>query len=222
MDLLSSTQTSGVNVTGTGTGDEAASVLSSDFETFIKMLTVQMENQDPLNPIESADFSTQLATFSGVEQQVLTNDLLAELGGQLGALTVSQLSGWIGMEGRAVAPVAFDGQPVTLTVSGNAFADSHQLVVRDAQGAEVQRSAFDGSPQDIVWAGLARDGTELPPGTYQVSVESFSDDALVATTPAQIYGRIVEARVQGSETILVMEGGQEVAASGLLGLREPA
>ncbi|MEO1139468.1 MAG: flagellar hook capping FlgD N-terminal domain-containing protein [Pseudomonadota bacterium] len=224
MDLLSSTQASGVNVTGTGlaaSNDEAASVLSSDFETFIRMLTVQMENQDPLNPIESADFSTQLATFSGVEQQVLTNDLLADLGGQLGALTVSQLSGWIGMEGRAVAPVAFDGTPVNLSVAGNAFADTHQLVVRDSNGAEIQRTDFDGLAQDIAWTGQTSDGTILPSGTYQVTVESFSDDALIATNPAQINGRIVEARVQGGETILVMENGQEVAASSLLGLREP-
>ena len=50
--------------------------ISSDFETFLKMLTVQMKNQDPLNPVESTDYATQLATFSGVEQAVLTNDLL--------------------------------------------------------------------------------------------------------------------------------------------------
>jgi flagellar basal-body rod modification protein FlgD len=50
--------------------------ISSDFETFLKMLTVQMQNQDPLNPVDSSDYATQLATFSGVEQQVQTNDLL--------------------------------------------------------------------------------------------------------------------------------------------------
>ena len=50
--------------------------ISSDFETFLRMLTVQMQNQDPLNPIQSSDFAVQLATFSGVEQQVRTNDLL--------------------------------------------------------------------------------------------------------------------------------------------------
>ena len=48
-----------------------AAVLSSDFETFLKMLTTQMQNQDPLNPVDSTDYATQLATFSSVEQQVL-------------------------------------------------------------------------------------------------------------------------------------------------------
>ena len=58
--------------------------ITSDFDTFLQMLTAQMKNQDPLNPIESADFATQLATFSSVEQAVLTNDLLRGLMSQTG------------------------------------------------------------------------------------------------------------------------------------------
>ena len=46
-------------------------VISSDFQTFLTMLTTQLQNQDPLNPVESSDFAVQLATFSGVEQQVI-------------------------------------------------------------------------------------------------------------------------------------------------------
>jgi len=48
------------------------------------MLTVQMQNQDPLNPVDSSDYAVQLATFSNVEQQVQTNDILRELQSQMG------------------------------------------------------------------------------------------------------------------------------------------
>ena len=78
---------------------ESQSGISSDFETFLRMLTAQMKNQDPLNPVESADFATQLATFSGVEQAVLTNDLLRGLSLQIG---VSGLASWVGKEVRAL------------------------------------------------------------------------------------------------------------------------
>ena len=54
--------------TSAGAADGSAAAESSDFETFLKMLTVQMQNQDPLNPVESTDYAVQLATFSGVEQ----------------------------------------------------------------------------------------------------------------------------------------------------------
>lgn len=81
---------------------ESSSVLSSDFETFLKMLTVQAKYQDPLEPIDSSEYSAQLAQFSSVEQQVLTNDLLTALTGQLGGSGMAQFASWIGMEiGRA-------------------------------------------------------------------------------------------------------------------------
>ena len=53
--------------------------IGGDFTTFLEMLTVQLKNQDPMNPMESSDFAVQLATFSSVEQQVQTNDLLKEI-----------------------------------------------------------------------------------------------------------------------------------------------
>ena len=199
----------------------AATALSSDFETFIRMLTAQMKNQDPLNPIESADFATQLATFSGVEQQVKTNELLSGLGAQIGALGVAQLASWIGMEGRAVAPVQYDGSPVTLTISGNALADRHEFVVRDVFENEVQRFEVSGVQQEIAWQGRDSEGNLLPSGTYQVSVEAFSGNERIATMPSQVHGRIMEARAVGEETILVFESGQEIQASALVGLRLP-
>lgn len=217
-----------LSATAAGTGSRGSassagesSVLSSDFETFIRMLTVQMENQDPLNPMESTEFATQLATFSSVEQQVKTNDLLSALGAQMGLMGVSQLSGWIGMEGRAIAPVVFDGAPVALTVSGDTLADRHELVVRDSAGTEVQRLEVSGDREEIAWLGTDRDGNLLPLGTYDISVESHSGDEIVGSTPAQVHGRIIEARTEAGQTVLVMESGQEVPASALLGLRLP-
>ena len=57
---------------------------SSDFTTFLKLLTAQLRNQDPLKPLDSTEFVAQLATFSSVEQQVKTNDTLATIQQLLG------------------------------------------------------------------------------------------------------------------------------------------
>ena len=224
MDITSSTQTPSATqagLTATADAEENSTVLSSDFETFIRMLTVQMQNQDPLNPIESTEFATQLATFSSVEQQVLTNDLLTSLGAQLGTMGVSQLSSWIGLEGRATVPVNYDGQPVTLTTQGASLADSHQLVVRDSFGTTAQRIDISGEDQEYVWTGLTQTGQPLQPGTYQIDVESFSRGDLVETTPVQVHGKITEARIHNGQTHLVMETGQEVLSSEILGLGIP-
>ena len=73
MDVISTSSVS--NSFGTAGSSTSTGGISSDFNTFLRMLTVQMQNQDPLNPIDSADYAVQLATFSGVEQQVRTNQL---------------------------------------------------------------------------------------------------------------------------------------------------
>ena len=66
-------------------GATAAPGSGTDFDTFLKMLTSQLKNQNPLNPMEGTEFAVQLATFSGVEQQAQTNKLLAQMVAQMNA-----------------------------------------------------------------------------------------------------------------------------------------
>ena len=66
-----------------------ASTVSADFKTFLRMLTEQIQNQDPMNPIDSSDYATPLATFSSVEQQVLANSYLENI---QSALSTSSLA----------------------------------------------------------------------------------------------------------------------------------
>src|SRR6056297_1233891 len=108
--------------------------LSSDFETFLLMLTTQMQNQDPLNPLESSEFAVQLATFSGVEQQVKTNDLLGSLLGGLATSGVAQMASWIGKDVRTDGPAWFDGSPITLFPNLSDGSTGAALVVKDAAG----------------------------------------------------------------------------------------
>jgi flagellar basal-body rod modification protein FlgD len=195
--------------------------ISSDFDTFLKMLTAQMQNQDPLNPIESADYATQLATFSGVEQQMRTNDLLTSLGGQMAVLGMSQLAGWVGQEARANVPVWMDGDPVTMQLSPAIGADRAVLVVRNASGALVSREDVPTAPGLYDWLGGDAAGDPLPEGRYTLSLESFSGETLLGESPVESYARIIEARNGPSGATLVLEGGVEVPSSFITALRVP-
>ena len=195
--------------------------ISSDFDTFLKMLTAQMQNQDPLNPIESADYATQLATFSGVEQQMRTNDLLTSLGGQMAVLGMSQLAGWVGQEARANVPVWMDGDPVTMQLSPAIGADRAVLVVRNASGALVSREDVPITPGLYDWLGGDAEGDPLPEGRYTLSLESFSGETLLGESPVESYARIIEARNGPSGATLVLEGGVEVPSSFITALRVP-
>ena len=199
----------------------ATSAMSSDFETFLKMLTVQMKNQDPLNPIESSDYAVQLATFSGVEQQVQTNDLLKSLASQMGVMGMAQISGWVGMEARSNAPVQFDGDPITLAPAPRSSADQSFLIVKDAAGNVVQTSEVPATSEYIEWDGMKDDGTQFAAGTYSFSMENFASDEFVSATSVDTYGEIIEARAEGVATVLVLKGGVEVNADDVSALRAP-
>ncbi|MBD3665493.1 flagellar hook capping FlgD N-terminal domain-containing protein [Sulfitobacter aestuariivivens] len=196
-------------------------VLSSDFETFLRMLTTQARYQDPLEPIDSSEYAAQLAQFSMVEQQVMSNDLLAALSAQFGSGNMAQMSGWIGMEALTTAPVTFDGTPVTINPNPAAAADEVFLVVYDETGLEVQRQSIPLSTDPVQWAGVSDDGTPFPNGVYSFEIESYAASDLILTDPAETYAGIVEARIQDGQTILILEGGTAVLASTVTGLRDP-
>lgn len=195
--------------------------ISSDFETFLKMLTTQLQNQDPLKPIEASDYATQLATFSNVEQSVRTNQLLEGLQSQFDVLGMAQLAGWVGQEARAAAPVFMDGTPVTLSPNPAASANRAVLVVTDAQGRVVSREEVPVSAAPYDWLGADAAGDRLPTGVYSLSLESYFDDSLLMATPVEYYAQILEAKGGAGGTRLVLPGGVEVAATSVTALRMP-
>lgn len=200
---------------------EGATALSSDFETFLLMLTTQMENQDPLNPIESQDFAVQLATFSGVEQQVRTNQLLESLAAGIGMSGMSQLAGWVGMEVRVAAPAAFDGTPVTLAPSPDPASDAATLVVRDAFDRVVSREAVPLEVDTIQWAGVGDDGAPLPPGLYSFQLESLNGGEVTSIRAVEHYAMVTEARQGATGIEVVVRGGTAVPSADVTALRRP-
>jgi flagellar basal-body rod modification protein FlgD len=199
---------------------ENTSVLSSDFETFIKMLTTQAKYQDPLEPIDSSEYAAQLAQFSMVEQQVQSNELLAHLTEQLGGSNMAGMANWIGMEARTAAPTYFVGAPITVAPTIPIGADEMFLVVYDDEGAQVQRQALPTSNEPFLWAGVGDSGTPFKTGTYTLEIEARGQGELLSAVPAETYARITEARNEAGTTLLVLAGGQTVPTSGVTALRE--
>lgn len=193
--------------------------ISSDFETFLRMLTAQMKNQDPLNPVESSDFATQLATFSGVEQAVLTNDLLRALSAQMGVAGMADMASWVGKEVRAAAPTYFDGAPVTLQPNPMAIANAGEIVVRDAGGVVVQRFASPATTDQVQWTGVGSNGVRLPNGVYSFAYSSLSDGGVLGETPVDTYSKVTEVRSDAGQTSLVVRGGITILTGDVTALR---
>lgn len=217
--LSGATGSPGATAGLTGSGGGTSTALSSDFQTFLQMLTAQARYQDPLEPIDSTEYAAQLAQFSMVEQQVQTNDILAALFSQSTTGSMTNLAAWVDMEARAIMPAHFDGSPITVSPNPASVSDEVVLVVHDDTGSEVQRTPLPVSAEPYEWQGLDEDGAPLPEGTYSFTVESYMDGEQILSEPAEVYARIVEAQVQAGTTVLILEGGQAIPATGVTALR---
>lgn len=195
--------------------------LTSDFDTFLQMLTTQAQNQDPLNPIDATDFSSQLATFSSVEQQIKTNELLEKIAGQTDTGTLQTYGSWIGMEALVKAPVQFEGQPIVLRPEYDPSADKNFLVVTNQTGQEVERRELDPDVEQITWTGAAQSGGSHPNGIYTFEVEAHAEGEDVKTETSLAYNRVEEIRTQGSNVTLRLSDGSEVVATSVTGLKQP-
>ncbi|MEM9754620.1 MAG: flagellar hook capping FlgD N-terminal domain-containing protein [Pseudomonadota bacterium] len=214
-------QTAAATAAAPSQADEASSLITADFQAFLQLLTTQMENQDPLNPLSSDELATQLATFSGVEQQVRTNQLLEDLATGFQLSSIGDLAGWIGLDARAAMPVYYDGAPVTFSLDPPSFADQVQLVVTDENGFEVRRIQVPVSDEPMQFLGQDGNGTDLPAGVYTLSMEAYAGGELIETQPAEVYGRVLEAFQRGNETFVTLPGGVQVRATDVLGVRAP-
>jgi len=196
-----------------------SSGLASDFETFLKMLTAQARNQDPLEPLDSSEYAAQLAQFSMVEQQVQTNELLNGLAGKLSAANLTEMAAWIGKDVRVSSVFRFQGTPVQLFAEAATGADTAVLVIRNADGQVIERLPVSPTDRKFLWAGLDDSGAPLPDGTYAATLESYRNGELQSSVTASSFSRVVEAQVENGTVLLSLDTGTEKPASEVVAVR---
>jgi flagellar basal-body rod modification protein FlgD len=212
--------TASTSFTPTSAAETAgASGLTSDFETFLRMLTAQARYQDPLEPMDSAEYAAQLAQFSMVEQQVRTNEVLQQLVANAGQSELSSLANWIGREVRSPLTQAYAGASLAINPTLSDQAQSGIIVVRDQAGVEQRRITFAHGDGQVLWDGMTDDGQPAPFGRYSFDVENWRDGAMLDRNPLQSYATVTEALRDGSETNLVLSDGRNIASDRVTGVR---
>ncbi|NOG32738.1 flagellar hook assembly protein FlgD [Halomonas sp. TBZ9] len=155
-------------------------------QSFLTLLITQLENQDPLNPLENAEMTSQLAqinTVSGIEQ---LNETLQGITQQMDAGKMLQASGLIGnavlVPGNSVKVSNNEDGSANATPFGVELdqpAQRLEITVR-SQGGEVvyteQVENVNAGVQSFSWDGLNSDGEPLPPGDYRVSLNAIDSE----------------------------------------------
>ncbi len=218
----SATVSSATNKSATTASDGAATnALTGDFNTFIQLLTAQMNNQDPLEPTTNTEFVAQLASFSAVEQQVLTNEKLASIAEGLGLSQASEAATWIGKEVLTEGGYAnYTGEPVEIEVDTVEAAEGATLIVRDQSGAIVTRATADKSATTLTWDGTGKNGNPASSGLYTFSVESSAaDGTVIGTQKGKVFSAIEEVRLTESGNSLITSGGITLSTDDVTAIR---
>lgn len=193
-----------MTVTALSATDRAASTasrqtLAGDFNTFLKLLTTQLRQQDPLQPMDASAFTSQLVQFATVEQAIQTNSRLTDLTDVVRSSRTASALGLLGQEVTAATDsvgLAAEGDAqLSYRLPGDAA--SVQVTIRDARGRIVFAGPGAGTGQGehvLTWDGRGNDGARLPAGTYAVSVEATAADG-----SALAVDRFVQGRVTGIE-----------------------
>jgi flagellar basal-body rod modification protein FlgD len=161
-------------------------LMQEEQNRFLTLLTTQLRNQDPMNPLENAELTMQLAQMSTVDGIERLNKMVQSL------MESRDLADSAAMIGHGVL---VDGKGLGLTEAGaiggfevNGPADKVTVTVYDASGMVVTKLEFNdvnAGSHNYVWDGLADDGSEAAQGMYTVSVAAQKNGATVSVTPLQ-------------------------------------
>lgn len=200
-------------------------MMASNFETFLSLLTVQLKNQDPLSPVDSNQFTAQLTQMAGVEQQLLTNDLLTSL---LAAEQGSGLTGaatYLGKEATAAwsATKLEDGAAKWSYELGDAAA-AVTLQVLDSTGKAVwsgDAPSREAGVHDFTWDGQTAGGGQLEDGgVYTLKVTAKTGAGAEVDSQVLIRGRISGVELYDGQPYAAI-GGSIVPLANLIAIDEP-
>jgi flagellar basal-body rod modification protein FlgD len=184
--------------------------LAENFDTFLSLLTTQLKNQDPLSPLDSNQFTQQLVQMTGVEQQLLTNDMLEKLVANT-SNGISTAVSLIGKQVRAVsADAALAGGKAEWTYSLDRAAADVKVEVLDAKGKIVHAFApteNGAGEHKFTWDGKDLGGSKLADGgIYTLRVTAKDSEA--ATVPSTIFANGVVNGVEqvDGQTLITING----------------
>lgn len=211
--------TSGIQNLASGVGGAALSKTSADFNMFLKMLTTQMQHQDPLDPMDTSEYTQQLVQYSQVEQTIQQTETLKDILSRLSTQDMAQASAFIGREAQFdsnVAGLAGD-RPARWTYSTSRPAASLVASITDASGKVVDTRVLDstsGSGQ-LNWDGALANGAKAADGSYTLAIKAL--DANGASVPVSVssIGNVTEVASTGG-TVNLRANGVSYAASQLL------
>jgi flagellar basal-body rod modification protein FlgD len=184
-------------------------------DDFLTLLVAQLQAQDPLNPMDSTDFTAQLAQFSSLEQLQNVNSNLKGLTTSQSIQTNANAVDFIGKQVTALGDQVevTDGQSAGIQFTLSDDASNVYVRVYDQNGnfiRELDSGAMSAGQQEITWDGDDYLGSRAPDGTYQYEVEALDSDGADVDTTTFVSGTVSGVNYKDGQAYLIA-GNQQIA-----------
>ena len=208
MSLISPTAINAAASPAATSGVVDNTMIASNFTTFLQLLTTQLKNQNPLEPLDTNQFTQQLVQFAQVEQQMKSNDQLAAL---VALDKTAQSTAALAYVGATVvvdgstAPLSNGSASWTLNTSKPATAT---VTITDATGQTAYSGSFSINPgnQDFVWDGRGNDGRQWPEGSYKLTVTGFDANKQPVAISTEVQATVDSVDLTQNPPLLSING----------------
>jgi flagellar basal-body rod modification protein FlgD len=183
--------------------------LAGNFQTFLTLLTTQLQNQNPLDPLDTNQFTQQLVQFAGVEQQLKTNDQLTSLVALQQTAQSTQALGFVGKTAvvdGATTNLVNSAASWNLTVPKNS---NVAITIANSTGQNVFSGTYPvtaGDNQAFAWDGKGNDGTQWPDGKYTLTATALDASGNPVAISTQIKGVVNSVDLTQSPPLLSING----------------
>jgi flagellar basal-body rod modification protein FlgD len=187
----------------------ANTTLAGNFQTFLTLLTTQLQNQNPLDPLDTNQFTSQLVQFASVEQELKTNDQLTTLVSLQQTAQSTQALSFVGktavVDGSTAAltnsSATWDlGVPTNANVSVSITNSTGQTVFSNTYAVTA------GQNQAFGWDGKGNDGTQWPDGKYTMTATATDSAGNTVAVSTQIQGVVNSVDLTQSPPLLSING----------------
>ncbi len=204
--------------------DTSRRTIADNFDTFLSILTTQLKNQNPLDPLDTNQFTQQLVQFTGVEQQLKTNQFLETLMLSSQNTAKSDAVSYIGKQVTASGKTGelTDEQAVFWSYNAAANVANASVTIKNAQGQVVytEMGSLNAGPGTFRWDGLGSNGQVQPNGIYSIEITGTNLAGRPVAVSTSSVGIVTGVDFTGSVPVLQVGKGK-VAITDVTDVRIP-
>ena len=189
-------------------------------KNFLKMLTVQLQNQDPMNPMDNAAMTSQLAALNQVDGINKLNTSVNALVAQMQSANFMNLSSSVGKTALAQGTqIYFAGQSVGMAAKLDAPAASLKAVIRDSNSQIVNQFDFGPTPSgttDFIWDGGDDAGKQVVAGVYTLELTATDDQGKTTSPAAYVAAMVTSIGQEDSDMKVGLSDGRNILTTDIV------